>query len=75
MFRLPLWPMWLVRNEQLVRFHTLMSLSQPHDAMMGLAVSGEKRTLDTHSVWIEMFAGVFPAPSRAFCWRACVAER
>lgn len=27
------------------------SLSQPQDTMMGLLVTGEKRTHDTHSVW------------------------
>lgn len=29
----------------------MTSLSQPADTMMGLVVTGEKRTQDTHSVW------------------------
>lgn len=29
----------------------LTSLSQPPDTMMGLVVMGEKRTVETHSVW------------------------
>ncbi len=31
--------------------HTLTSLSQPADTMIGLVVTGEKRTQETHSVW------------------------
>ncbi len=30
---------------------TLTTLSHPHDTMMGLVVTGEKRTQETHSLW------------------------
>jgi hypothetical protein len=46
----PVWPTRLVRSLQLVRFHTLTILSQPPDTMMGLEVTGEKRTQLTHPV-------------------------
>ena len=46
----PVCPTRLVRSLQLVRFHTFTSLSQPPETMMGLDVTGEKRTHETHSV-------------------------
>ena len=38
---------------------TLTSLSQPAETMVGMAVTGEKRTQDTHSVWPSGSAMVY----------------
>merc|ERR1712216_728873 len=45
----PLWPPRLYRNLQLLRFHTLTSLSQPQLTMSGCFALGEKRTRLTQS--------------------------
>merc|ERR1719383_872968 len=41
--------MWFVFSLQLVKFHTLTSLSHPAETMMGLLLVGEKRTQEIHS--------------------------
>merc|ERR1719311_2021478 len=46
----PVCPTRLVRNMQLLRFHTLTSLSQPADTMSGIFAEGEKTTQLTQSV-------------------------
>merc|ERR1719359_272841 len=46
----PVCPTRFVRSLQLLRFHTLTSLSQPADTMRGIFAEGEKPTLLTQSV-------------------------
>ena len=58
-----MWPTRLVRSLQLVRFHTLTSLSQPHETIKGLAADGEKRTHETHSVWPSSWMVYLHSPS------------
>lgn len=45
---------------------TLTSLSQPADTMMGLFVTGLKRTQDTHSVWLSGSPIVYLHSPRVF---------
>merc|ERR1719409_552020 len=62
-FRYPVCPTRLVRSLQLFRFHTLTSLSQPHETISGLAAEGEKRTQETHSVWPSSWMVYLHSPS------------
>lgn len=61
--RYPVWPTSLVRSLQLLRFHTLTTLSQPHETMRGLLADGEKRTQLTHSVWPSSWMVYLHSPS------------
>merc|ERR1719181_1516129 len=47
----PVWPTKLVRNLQLLKFHTLTSLSHPAETMSGILAEGENPTQLTQSVW------------------------
>merc|ERR1711988_1966683 len=46
----PVWPTRLVRNLQLLKFHTFTSLSHPAETMSGIFAEGEKPTQLTQSV-------------------------
>merc|ERR1719408_680947 len=49
----PVWPTRFVRSLQLLRFHTLTSLSHPPETMSGIFADGEKTTELTQSVCIS----------------------
>lgn len=56
------WLLWLVVSLQWVRFHTLCSLAQPQERMMGLLLLGEKQTEDTHSEWLSSWSVYLHTP-------------
>merc|ERR1712232_1342500 len=49
----PVWPTRIVRSLQLVKFHTLTSLSQPAETISGIFADGENTTTLPQSVCIS----------------------